>query len=199
MPARGQQISPFVSTNPAAPTSGRSAEEPFSPALRDHVSREIWETSGQVDIKPSMSNSPRRNRSWTVILASLLTWIALLSFALSYFYGAGFSSGWLIAGTMVSIAAFCGLLVLKEVLDSLLTSCFYAWCQRILTPQTGHKTHHRPQSVCWESTGNLLDSSFSGSRRAVLGLRSHEISSNRRRKPVKQRQTSGGFVGTPAY
>ncbi|MES2475788.1 MAG: hypothetical protein V4640_08405 [Verrucomicrobiota bacterium] len=131
-----------------------------------------------------MSNSPRRKRSWFLITAVLIVWVTLLSFVLSFFCGAGFSSGWLIAGLMVSIAAFCGLLVLKEILDSILTSHLYAYWQKSLAPKTGHKTPARAQSDFWESTGNLLDSSFSGSRRAILGLRSNEISSNRRRKPA---------------
>ncbi len=147
-----------------------------------------------------MSNSPRPNRSWTVISFSLLSWILLLSFGLSYFLGAGFSSGWLIAGGMISIAAICGVLVLKEILDALLSSQIYGWCERMLNPKAGHATAPPSKGTLWKSTGNLLDSSFSGSRRTVLGLRSNEFSSNRRRKAVKTRASSTSrMAGQPAY
>lgn len=146
-----------------------------------------------------MSNSPRRNRSWIVISFSLLSWVLLLSFGLSHFLGAGFSSGWLIAGGMISIAAFCGVLVLKEILDAILSSHIYCWCERLLHPTAGHATAPPSNVALWKSTGNLLDSSFSGSRRTVLGLRSNEFSSNRRRKPIKVRATSSRLAGQPAY
>lgn len=146
-----------------------------------------------------MSNSPRYNRSWTVITFSLLSWILLLSFGLSHFLGAGFSSGWLIAGSMISIAAFCGVLVLKEILDAVLSSQIYGWCERMLHPKPGHATAPPSNVALWKSTGNLLDSSFSGSRRTVLGLRSNEFSSNRRRKAVKVRASSSSrLAGYPA-
>lgn len=149
-----------------------------------------------------MSNSLRSNHSWTVVVASLICWVTLLSSGLRFFFGAEVTGDWLLAGTMMSIAAFCILLVVKEILDSILTSRLYACCQNFLTPQTDHKSHLRSRSVSWQSTGNLLDSSFSGTRRAVLGLRSHEISSNRRRKQVKVRASSssgGRLSGRPAY
>lgn len=133
----------------------------------------------------------------TVSIAMLAVWIPILSFALSRFCGTGFTSGWLIAGAMISIVSISGLLVLKEIFNSFLTSTICCWCKKQIPPKVGHKIRPRPESDVWENPGSLLDASFAGSRRVVLGLRSDEVASNRHRKPAKLRQSSDEFADPP--
>jgi len=130
-----------------------------------------------------MSNSSGHNYSWPIAVICFVTWIGILSFALSFVFGAVLSSGWIIAGTIFSIAAFCGLLVIREITETILS--FRVFAEKKATA-IRIPVRATPQVVNAGGSEIRMDA---WSRRDILGLRSHEISRNNRRRSAKRRSS----------
>lgn len=134
-----------------------------------------------------MSDFIHRLHPWLVSVISLMTWIAILAFGLSFLFGAGFSGGWIIAGALFSFAAFGGLLLTKELTDAILSPEFTRFVEKV-------SIKRRTQNVSFCSTlstekkvARRVDFASVDERRAMLGLCMGEFSVSNRRRLEKYR------------
>ncbi len=66
-----------------------------------------------------MTSSPRWSSPLIVVPVSILIWVAILTYILRHFFGAGVDSGWLIAGVMLTFVALGGLVIVREFKEAI--------------------------------------------------------------------------------
>lgn len=154
---------------------------------RDHVPSEFWISRDGLDNIRRMSGFIERLHPWLVAVVSMVTWIIILSFVLSFLFDAGISGGWIIAGALISIASFGGLLLTKELTDAILSPEFTRFGKEMAFWNQHGKLSERVPAVPQGTGGFEIAPSPADPRRVILGLCSGELSASNRRRSGKFR------------
>jgi hypothetical protein len=93
--------------------------------LRDRAARECLAKSKGLDNESTLMSFPAPVKLLTVVLLSCVAWIAMLASAFVLLSGSGVAAGWYVAGALVFAGLVWGLVMAREIRESILVSYLF--------------------------------------------------------------------------